>query len=96
MYFFFYVHVQGVPRTVPHLFGCCGRGPLGALGFHGLRVWQILALGLWDLLLNRVGSQVLRCVGGCGFGHFLCLGFEYLTQKSYFVRFSKSEAMQSE
>ena len=62
----------------------------GALGFHGLRVWPILALGFRDLRLNRAGFRVLRCVAGCGFDNFLCSGFGYFTQNSYFVGFLKS------
>ena len=44
----------------------------GALGFHGLRVWPILALGSRDLHLNRASFRVLRCVAGRGFELFFC------------------------
>ena len=50
----------------------------GALGFHGLPIWPILALEFRDLRLNHTGFWVLRFVTGCGFGHFLCLGLGIL------------------
>ena len=56
----------------------------------GCRLGQFQPMGFRDLRLNLAGFRVLRCVAGCGFGHFLCSGFGYFTQNSYFVGFSMS------
>ena len=60
----------------------CSRG---ASGFHGLQVWSILALGFPDLRLNREDFRVLRCVSGCGIGHF-CARVSDISLKILFCR----------
>ena len=57
----------------------------GALGFHSLRVWLILARGFLILCLNLPGFRILRCATGCGF--VLCLCFGYFNRISYFSGF---------
>ena len=39
--------------------------------------------GFWDLCLNRPGFQVLRCVVGSRFGHFLCSDFGHFACSEY-------------
>ena len=60
----------------------------GTVGFHGLRVWTVLAPGFWDLRLNHTGFRILRYVNGCEFSCFLCSGFGYCIQNSITVGFS--------
>ena len=48
----------------------------GGFGVCMLRFQPILVPGLRDLRLTSTGFRVLKCVVGCGFGHFLCSGSE--------------------
>ena len=43
----------------------------GALGFHGLRVWPILAVGFRDFPEKRAGFRVLDAARVTGFAIFL-------------------------
>ena len=59
-YFFFESLVPRVPKC------CLDLQMRGALEFHGLRVWLILALGYRVLRLNLAGFRVLIRVTGIG------------------------------
>ena len=50
----------------------------GALEFHRLQVWPILALGFQVLARRFIGLEMC-----CGFGQFLCSSVGYVIQTSY-------------
>ena len=49
----------------------------GALGFHGLRVWPILAIGFRDFPEKRAGFRVLDAARVTGIAIFFSSGFGY-------------------
>ena len=57
------------------------EGGLGASPVMGLVNFSPRTL---DLRLNCTGFRVLRCVMGCGLGHFWCLSFGDFVQNSHF------------